>query len=45
MRMPIIPSGRLFNEAGHQLDEITRLESVVELVNQNIVPGILAGAG
>jgi hypothetical protein len=29
----------------HQLDQIARAEAVVELVAQNVFPGVAAGAG
>src|SRR6202035_769450 len=32
-------------EPRHDLDEIARAVTIIELVHQNLVPGILAGAG
>src|SRR6516164_8974734 len=32
-------------QPGHQLDEIARAEAVVELVHEDALPGVAAGAG
>src|SRR5579862_94105 len=41
----LLPFVAMLVEARHQLDEIAGAEAVVELVPQNVLPGIAAGAG
>src|SRR6266446_10129153 len=36
---------QMFLQARHQLDEIARPETVVELVDEDALPGVAAGAG
>src|SRR5262249_2650746 len=40
-----LPPPQMFVEARHDLDEIARAVTVVELVFENAVPGVTAGAG
>ena len=35
----------MFVEAGHDLDEVARAIAIIELVDEDAVPGVLAGAG
>src|SRR5438552_7801696 len=45
-RRPLrLPPAQVLVEARHDLDEIAGAVAVVELVQQNFVPGVAAGAG
>src|SRR5664279_2941839 len=44
-RLPQLRPFQVFVEARHDLDEVARLLPVVELAEEDAVPGVLAGSG